>query len=192
MENVTGFKFYTRNGDNGESELTDTNERRRKNDIVFEALGTIDELAAHLKLCRQNYITFPEVTTCLVAVQHTLFDISVHIRSLHKRPFNNAERRISELEELINKWSALVSKFTITYDGASTYLDIARTVCRRAERCVVAIGFEDTADVAYLNRLGDLLFVCSHYINCVKATTKIQNQEIVHCADTNRPNTNPK
>lgn len=165
------MSIYTRQGDRGETGLRG-GARVRKDDVRIEALGALDELNAFLGWAGAAW---PEAPAWLRRVQHCLFDIGAELAA----PAGTApeEQRIgaaevAELEAAIDELERELEPLRrFILPGGSepaARLHVARTVCRRAERCVVRLG--GTAPVRpevlqYLNRLSDLLFVAARAAN---------------------------
>ncbi|XP_029475944.1 corrinoid adenosyltransferase isoform X3 [Rhinatrema bivittatum] len=182
-------KIYTKTGDKGFSS-TFTGERRPKDDQIFEALGTTDELSSAIGLAREFCIdyghTFVEE---LDKIQCTLQDIGSNIatpvssaRESHLKRTNFAESPVLELERWIDEHCARLpplTSFILPSGGkSSASLHLARAVCRRAERCVhpiVQAGEADPNVAKYLNRLSDYLFTLARHASKVEG-----NQETVY------------
>lgn len=161
-------KIYTRTGDAGTTGLGDGS-RVGKDAPRVAALGDVDELNAVLGvlLCE----TLPdEVRTLLTGVQHDLFDLGGEL-SVPGGAFlkNTQPGRLETAIDHYNGELAPLQEFILpggTRAAALTHH--ARTVCRRAERTVVALAHDETvSDPArqYLNRLSDLLFVLARWLN---------------------------
>lgn len=165
------MKIYTRTGDHGQTSLFG-GARVAKNDARIEAYGTIDELNSHLGVARAASIP-AETNTILHQVQLDLFEIGAHLASPGTSRFPGVDvQRIEELERAIDAMESELAplKTFILPAGslAAAHLHVARTVCRRAERLVVALHDESPATVstiAYLNRLSDYLFVAARFAN---------------------------
>lgn len=165
------MKIYTRTGDHGQTSLFG-GARVAKNDARIEAYGTIDELSSHLGVARAASIPAP-VDTTLHQVQLDLFEIGAHLASPGTSRFPGVDvSRIEELEQSIDAMESELEplKTFILPAGslAAAHLHVARTVCRRAERLVVALHDESPATqstIAYLNRLSDYLFVAARFAN---------------------------
>jgi cob(I)alamin adenosyltransferase len=164
-------KIYTRTGDAGETSLFG-GARVPKNDARIEAYGTVDELNSFLGVARAAWPASP-VDAQLAAAQSDLFEIGAHLASPGTSRFPGVDvARIEELEHGIDAMEAELAplKSFILPGGslAASQLHIARVVCRRAERLVVALGDESAAtksSIAYLNRLSDYLFVAARFAN---------------------------
>ncbi|XP_026575220.1 cob(I)yrinic acid a,c-diamide adenosyltransferase, mitochondrial [Pseudonaja textilis] len=170
-------RIYTRTGDQGFSS-TFTGERRAKDDQVFEALGTLDELSSAVGLSAEfgseSGHTFVEE---LHKVQCMLQDAGSNVatpvssaRESHMKRTSFSEKPVLELESWIDKYSDQLpplTSFILPSGGkSSAALHLSRAVCRRAERCVVPLvktGEADANVAKYLNRLSDYLFVLARF-----------------------------
>ncbi|HEV7922385.1 MAG TPA: cob(I)yrinic acid a,c-diamide adenosyltransferase [Thermoanaerobaculia bacterium] len=162
------MKIYTRTGDKGETSLFG-GARVPKNDPRIEAYGTIDELSSHLGVARAAWPASP-IDPQLHQAQLDLFEIGAHLASPGTSRFPGVEpARIGELESGIDEMERELPPLTtfILPGGtlAAAQLHVARTVCRRAERLVVALGSDEAGVVIYLNRLSDYLFVAARFAN---------------------------
>ena len=158
------MKIYTRTGDLGETSLFG-GKRVRKDDARIEAYGTVDELNAFIGVVRASWTSSP-IDAELAAIQADLFDLGAHLASPDSDRFADVPaNRIEQMEHAIDRMELELEplKSFILPGGAlpSAHLHVARTVCRRAERMLVALG----EDVKYLNRLADYLFVAARYAN---------------------------
>ena len=165
------MKIYTRTGDAGETSLFG-GARVAKSDARIEAYGTIDELNSFIGVARASWPSSP-IDAQLAAAQSDLFDIGAHLASPGTSRFPGVDTaRIEELEHGIDAMEeelAPLKNFILPGGSlAASHLHVARTVCRRAERLVVALG-DDSAptrsSIAYLNRLSDYLFVAARFAN---------------------------
>lgn len=165
------MKIYTRTGDQGQTSLFG-GARVAKSDARIEAYGTIDELNSFIGVARTTPIP-ADTDRTLDRVQHDLFEIGAHLASPGTSRFPGVEAvRIEDLERAIDTMERELSplKNFILPGGSSgaAQLHVARTVCRRAERLVVALGDDTDATrstIAYLNRLSDYLFVAARFAN---------------------------
>ncbi len=167
-------RIYTRGGDRGETSLGDGS-RVRKADPRIEAFGTVDELNAVLGLALARGVS-DELAPWLERIQNELFDLgadlSVPLADRRRERLRVSERQVAWLEELCDKANAAlepVRSFVLPGGTeAAALLHVARTVCRRAERRVVALAEDEPvnpAALAYLNRLSDLLFIVARSEN---------------------------
>lgn len=170
-------KIYTRTGDAGETALFGGG-RVPKSHPRVEAYGDVDELNAALGLARSIEL-MPRIDEVLVPLQRDLFAIGALLatpdRDKMKRHLEKAsidERRVSELERAIDDGDRELEplKAFIIPGGTpkAAALHVARTVCRRAERRVIALMPSEEIPqivVIYLNRLSDLLFTLARVAN---------------------------
>ena len=161
-------KITTRTGDAGETGLGDGS-RVPKHHPRIQALGDIDELNSALGLVLAEELP-PRVAEALAQVQQDLFDLGGEVSIPGHALLQPAQ--VSRLDALIEEWNAGLAplKEFILPGGtrAAAAAHLARTVCRRAERSVLAIAEKKSVtDVArrYLNRLSDLLFVAGRHLN---------------------------
>ena len=162
------MKIYTRTGDTGETSLLG-GQRVAKNDPRIEAYGTVDELSALIGVARTAWPGSP-IDQQLAAVQNDLFDVGAQLAAVDTARFPGAsESRIEDLERAIDTMEselpALTNFILPGGSAAAAHLHVARTVCRRAERNVVAISGAHERTIRYLNRLSDYLFVAARYAN---------------------------
>ncbi len=173
-------RIYTRTGDGGDTGLA-TGERVSKCDLRVEAYGAVDEANASIGLVRLHTASDPELDTMLERVQNELFDLGADLatperadKPLGWTPLRIMDGQVERLEREIDRLNAVIAPLTsfVLPAGtpASTYLHLARTVCRRAERVAVQLGSAEGemvsgAALKYLNRLSDLLFVMARYAN---------------------------
>jgi cob(I)alamin adenosyltransferase len=170
-------RIYTRQGDDGSSGLV-TGARRSKADPRFEAIGTVDETNAAIGLARLHAAALgASLDAILGRVQNDLFDLGADLATPDE-PKRGPALRVSEtqvhrLEGEIDEINAALSPLTSFVlpggtPGAAA-LHVARTVCRRAERLMVALrdGGQPVSPAAlsYINRLSDLLFVLARAAN---------------------------
>ena len=170
------MKIYTRTGDSGQTGLFGGG-RVSKTHPRVEAYGDVDELNAALGLARSIEL-MPRVDEVIVPLQRDLFAIGALLatpdRDKMKRQLEKAsidERRIRELEQSIDDGDAELEPLrSFILPGGTpkaAALHVARTVCRRAERRVIALDQEEIPAivVVYLNRLSDLLFTLARVAN---------------------------
>ncbi|HEX5580088.1 MAG TPA: cob(I)yrinic acid a,c-diamide adenosyltransferase [Gemmatimonadaceae bacterium] len=171
------FKIYTRTGDRGETGLFGGG-RVGKDDARVDAYGEVDELNAAVGLARALGEE-PGIDAQLQRVQRDLFAIGSILatpdrekmaRQLEKARLDEA--RVAELEAAMDEADGELPPLRAFILPAGTpkaaALHVARTVCRRAERRVVALSREVELPeivVVYLNRLSDLLFTLARLAN---------------------------
>ncbi len=161
-------KIYTRTGDGGETGLGDGS-RVRKDRPRVVALGEIDELNSAIGVLLAEQIP-EQIRAVLENIQHDLFDLGGDV-SIPGRA-TMTDRQVLQLETLLDDFNSALPRLKefILPGGtrAASLAHLARTVCRRAERSLVALSSsEKVADAAriYLNRLSDLLFVLGRVLN---------------------------
>ncbi len=171
------MKIYTKTGDTGETGLFGGG-RVSKDHPRVEAYGDVDELNAALGVARTIEI-MPRIDDIVVLVQRDLFSLGSLLatpdrekKRQHLEKARIDEDRITQLERAIDEGEAELEPLRafIVPGGTpkSAALHVARTVCRRAERRVIALTREveiPSIVVTYLNRLSDLLFVLSRVAN---------------------------
>lgn len=164
------MKIYTKTGDEGMTSLYGGS-RLPKNHIRIEAYGTVDELNAWVGLIRDKMD--PKQARILQQVQDRLFNLGAHLAAAPGKdmpvPDLKPEDTLlleKEMDEMTLHLKPL--KFFILPGGHPeiSEIHIARTICRRAERRVMALHLEEQVDpkiLIYLNRLSDYLFVLSRW-----------------------------
>lgn len=173
-------KIYTRSGDSGTTGLG-TGQRVPKAHPRVEAYGCVDEANASMGVVVATAKqTHPELAKTLELLQHDLFDLGADLCTpigegeAPGSALRITEPRIKGLEELIDEHNAELAPLnSFVLPGGSmlaAQLHVARTVCRRAERAVshlIDLEPRDTSPLTmkYLNRLSDLLFVLSRFVN---------------------------
>jgi len=166
------MKIYTKTGDKGETSLIG-GVRVKKSDPRIEAYGTVDELNSWIGVIRNiDVLHNPEL---FQKIQDILFTIGSHLASHPEKCRMKLpeilESDIELLEKDIDRMeSELPPLTTFVLPGSSRengFCHIARTVCRRAERCVVELSLNEKVEpiiIRYLNRLSDHIFVLSRYV----------------------------
>lgn len=167
------MKIYTRTGDEGQTGLYGGG-RVLKNDLRIAAYGSLDELNAHLGVCRSAELP-PALDDVLARLQHELFTLGAELATadgaapgtivLDAADIAAAEQAIDWFEEHLAPLKAFILPGGTP---ASAALHVARAVCRRAERDLVALAETSpvrATSLQYLNRVGDLLFVLARYAN---------------------------
>lgn len=173
-------KIYTRTGDKGTTALG-TGTRVPKSDLRIAAYGTVDETNAAVGIVRQHLgADQSAVDAILSRVQNDLFDLGADLctpdtgEPLEYEPLRVSDRQVERLEaeiDTLNGDLQPLRSFVLPGGSpAAAALHVARTVCRRAERLMVELDGQDAEHVSqpalrYVNRLSDLLFVASRYVN---------------------------
>lgn len=171
MNEIKDYRVIsTKKGDKGTSKNY-SNEEFSKSDLLFETLGTIDELSSHLGICYHTGRYQSEIRK----IQKNLQDINSLIATSDAEVRNERLRPITEfdisfletLEKTILEKCEISPSFVLpgsdtSMEGAS--FDLSRAIARRAERILVRFKSEHQRDdlsfvSAYINRLSDLLFI---------------------------------
>ena len=161
-------QIATRTGDDGSTGLGDGS-RTRKDALRVHAMGDVDELNSGLGVLLAEPLP-ADVRELLVVVQHELFnlggELSIPGFTLLKA---DAVLRLDEALATHNATLPRLAEFILPAGTRSAALaHVSRTVARRAERAVVALGAAEAVNDAprlYLNRLSDLLFVLARVLN---------------------------
>jgi cob(I)alamin adenosyltransferase len=161
-------RIYTRTGDDGTTGLGDGT-RVRKDHARVEAYGTVDEANSAIGMILAVPGLPPEVSRCLTEIQHDLFDLGGEL-CIPGTQVIKAER-IAQIEQVLDAFNdplPALKDFILPGGGpAAAACHLARTIVRRAERCVWALAEKESVNVEvprYLNRLSDLLFVIARVL----------------------------
>ena len=161
-------KIVTRTGDGGTTGLADGS-RLPKDALRIETIGAVDELNSSIGVLLAEDLP-QEVRACLTDVQHDLFDLGGELSIPGHAVMT--ETHAARLEALLDGFNAaLPSLREFVLPGgsrAASLAHVARTVCRRAERRLVALSRQESTAPSllhYLNRLSDLLFVLARVLN---------------------------
>jgi cob(I)alamin adenosyltransferase len=168
------MKIYTKTGDKGDTRLFDGTQVR-KNDPRVEAYGSVDELNSFVGAAA-SLLDDAELRGILMDIQRDLFSVGAQLADPKQHGKKRKSRldpgRVAALEETIDRFETELPplrQFILAGGGpAGAMLHVARSVCRRAERSVVALGERveiDPLTIQYLNRLSDFLFVIARLVN---------------------------
>jgi cob(I)alamin adenosyltransferase len=173
-------KIYTRTGDKGTTALG-SGERVPKHALRISAYGTVDETNASVGMVRLHLgDADPKLDAMLVRIQNDLFDLGADLcvpdrgEKLKYEPLRMTDAQVKRLEQEIDEMNAELKPLrSFVLPGgspAAAALHMARTISRRAERLMVELASEPSEPVGpaalkYINRLSDLLFVASRYVN---------------------------
>ena len=168
------MKIYTKTGDKGDTRLFDGTQVR-KNDSRVEAYGTVDELNAFIGAAAA-FLQDEELRRILQDIQRDLFSVGAQLADPKQHGKKQKSKldpaRVARLEETIDRFETELAPLRqfILAGGvpAAAMLHVSRTVCRRAERLVVALAEGvalDPLTIEYLNRLSDFLFVMARLVN---------------------------
>lgn len=169
-------KIYTRTGDKGETSLFG-GKRVSKASGRVDTYGTVDELNTILGIA----VAFLRPSEKLIKkelehIQHDLFTIGATLASPGNKTnvsrSEKLEKRTTEFEQLIDELTGKLPElrnFILPGGGkAGSHLHLARTVCRRTERRIIALSKKEEVDngiIMYFNRLSDLLFTMARFVN---------------------------
>lgn len=162
------MKIYTKTGDKGTTALLGGT-RVPKSDIRIEAYGTVDELNSYVGLLRDQKVN-SDRKDLLKIIQDRLFTVGAELATapgkdnVKKPDLLDSDIALleSEMDQMDKELPALTSFILPGGHPSVSFAHLARCVCRRAERIVVALNNEESVDpiiVRYLNRLSDFFFV---------------------------------
>ena len=182
--NITINKVYTRTGDSGKTMLVG-GQKLFKDDLRICSYGQIDELNSYIGASRESLKVIDKKYTSrllddLKRIQNELFNIGNMLATLNEDVTNTMPRiesyHVKLLEndiDFYNKDLPPLNSFVLPGGTIeNTWLHISRTFCRKCERTIVKLFKDDSIDiliVKYLNRLSDLLFVLSRYVNFLQS-----------------------
>ena len=181
-------RVYTKTGDKGETSIIG-GFRVKKSCERLEAYGTVDELSSHLGLLI-SMLPDSDNKTLLIRIQNNLFNVCSNLATdLSRTPLYDsaklADGEIELLEQEVDRLMKLLPERQgfILPGGtqAAAQAHVCRTVCRRAERRIVALS--EVADISpeiqqYVNRLSDYLFVLAKIINFNAGVSEIVWQNV--------------
>ena len=180
------MKLYTRTGDDGSSGLFG-GDRVSKSHLRLVAYGTLDELNSILGLVRLHASPACVSEEVLLQIQHDLFVLGAILatpaarQELLSARMSRPTWALADMEADIDRLSALAPPMTAFVlpggTAGSVHAHLARTVCRRAEREVVALTHEEPMNpvvLTYLNRLSDWLFAVARAENAQAGVPDIQ------------------
>lgn len=167
-------KIYTRTGDDGSTGLIG-GQRVRKDSSIAAAIGTADELNAHLGAARTEadigYIGDEVLAHILDRLQRELFEIGARIALDESREIPNHKWMETEIDHMQGELEPLRNFILPGGSRLAAQLMIARAVCRRFERCALNLTdgpyFIPNEMIRWANRCSDLLFVMARYANAV-------------------------
>jgi cob(I)alamin adenosyltransferase len=162
-------KIYTKTGDKGTTGLAN-GERINKNDIRVQCFGDIDELNSALGIVKAQAGLTETMESILTRLQHELFDLGSELCLPGYEAIT--EEHVTQLENDLNELNDTLPplKEFILPGGhpAAAQCQLARAICRRAERSLTTLNEAfpiTTTSLKYINRLSDLLFVLARFIN---------------------------
>jgi len=177
------MKIYTKTGDDGETGLFG-GARVSKASARVSAYGEVDELNSTIGWARVT-LSEADVDALLQTIQNELFEVGAELGSTSDRKEKGGLPQVSEaqveaLERAIDRYQegppALTSFVLPGGSESASRFHVARCVCRRAERALVALGEREPVRgeiFRYINRLSDLLFTLARYANHVEEVEDI-------------------
>ncbi len=165
------MKVYTKTGDKGETSLYDGT-RVRKDSVRVESYGTVDELNSHLGFA-SHFVDNDDIKEKLFKIQKKLFFVAGELATKEEGKFKNGvtDEDIKSMENWIDEYLAKIEKvdsFIIPGSSqGSAALHVARTVCRRAERRILALAREDDVRptvIKFVNRLSDTIYTFARFL----------------------------
>jgi len=168
-------KIYTRTGDDGQTSLGEGT-RLPKYHVRVAAYGSIDEANSVIGVALLH-VEDSDVREVVRHIQNDLFDVGADLCRPERSgpgaaPLRVTDQQVEWLEKTIDRFNASLAPLdSFVLPGgsaASSHLHHARTVTRRAERCVTQLASQETINPAvlkYVNRLSDFLFVLARYLN---------------------------
>lgn len=180
---MTKSKIYTRGGDAGKTSLIGGS-RVKKCHQRLEAYGTVDELSAHLGLLASMLPSSLSDENIIPWIQRCLFDVGTHLAmpceneampssTISGTQVQRLEYLIDELDEQLPPLRSFVLPGG---SRAAAQCHVCRTVCRRAERLIIALAEEVPVSaelLSFVNRLSDFLFVYARFINKIERIDEI-------------------
>ena len=174
IEVLIYMKIYTKTGDTGETGLLG-GKRVSKGGLEMQLIGEVDELNAALGVVIL-FITEEKLKLFLQDIQRDLFKVGAELAALQTTMIERLEKvgnaRVEEMEKFIDEfWGQLpeLKNFILpSGNAAGAHLHLARVICRRVERGLVAFGKTNQLRpelYIYLNRLSDFLFASARYVN---------------------------
>jgi cob(I)alamin adenosyltransferase len=167
------MSIATKTGDAGKTALIG-GERVSKADMRVESYGTIDELGSQMSFAR-SICGDAEINELTKSIQKELFMVAGSVANPNfenaSKPYMSAEMidRLTAEVTRIEQMEGILSDWSLPGDvSAAAAFDVARTVCRRAERCIVRLRENDenvdSLVITYLNRLSDLLWLFGRFL----------------------------
>ncbi|WP_217636832.1 cob(I)yrinic acid a,c-diamide adenosyltransferase [Dendrosporobacter quercicolus] len=168
---VFRMMIYTRGGDQGQTSLLDGT-RVPKHSARVDSYGTIDELNSTLGFAK-NFVEDAQIREQLHIIQRELFAVAAELADPSGREFSSklTGEHITRFESWIDVYVARLNpaaKFIVPGSSkASGALHMARTVCRRAERLIIALAEQEPVNpllLKYVNRLSDVLYTLARTV----------------------------
>ncbi len=178
MPSVAPMKIYTRKGDDGSTGLL-FGGRVPKDSVAPRAYGSVDEAQAAIGVARAEVLAAPEQSPgelgeILIGLARDLWVLMAELATdpSHHDKLTDGQSRVTP--EMVTSLETLIDEVSASFDAPTEFvipgqtrvaaaLDVARTVVRRAERDALAAASPDSAALAYLNRLSDLLWTLARW-----------------------------
>ncbi|WP_086313470.1 ATP:cob(I)alamin adenosyltransferase [Enterococcus sp. 7F3_DIV0205] len=184
------MKIYTKTGDKGQTSIIG-GEKRSKGSERVEAYGTIDELNSMIGYIISQMQHYREIKKELEEIQQVLFDCGTDLATPNStKGYRTSNQPTIWLEERIDRYADVPPELTefILPGGCpiASLLHMARTVARRAERCVVRVQESEEINIdalIFLNRLSDYFYAVARFINFREGREDInyrRNGQIFH------------
>lgn len=175
--------IYTRTGDLGTTALVGGN-RVKKSDLRVETYGTVDELNSWIGVVAASDIIDSDSRDSLYWIENKLFDLGAYLATDPDGKMTQApgfgQDTVSRLEHEIDRLDETLpelNQFVLPGGNiVAAQTNVARSVCRRAERCMVRLAEHSWVDpdvIRFINRLSDYLFVLSRHINIATGSAEI-------------------
>jgi ATP:cob(I)alamin adenosyltransferase len=178
------MKVYTKTGDEGQTSLL-SKQRVYKDSLRVEAYGTVDEANAAMGLGKSLITQSPWAVDMIDPIQKELIALNADLatESLEAADYRITEAHIARLESMIDslEQKRIPQNYFVTPGtcSASAALDLARTMVRRAERCVVRLKRSEKVTLPislYLNRLSDFLYVLARCVEQEEIIVIVKNK----------------
>ena len=165
--------IYTKNGDTGMTKNI-KNQSLSKDYVLFDLLGGIDEISSSLGIAK--FEASGAVKDTIKALQLEFLHLNTYIAGGEKFDSSSAVIRAEKLIDAFSRKFTMQNEFIISGETKlGAYLDISRAISRRVERTAVKAGkifLINKSDIAYFNRLSDLLYVLARYSDSLENTEK--------------------
>jgi len=167
------MRIYTKKGDDGTTGLL-YGGRVRKDSVLPEAYGTVDEAQAAIGLARAEAGTSSELDVVLVGIERDLWVLMAELATEPEKRSKLEPGRSAATPGMVEHLEGLIDAYSERFDPPTefvvpgetrlaAFLDVARTVVRRAERVALVAAPAPSSAVPYLNRLSDLLWTLARW-----------------------------
>ena len=177
------MKIYTKKGDFGKTSIIGESNIDKHN-IRIESYGTIDELNSYIGLLRSfHHQKFDSQIQELVFIQDTLFSIGASLATKKNPKLINSitENHVTSIEVYIDRLESGLSQLkSFILPGGdiwTSYAQISRSICRRAERRLTLLNKNEKVNeiiLKFINRLSDYLFVLARHLSEINNTPEIK------------------